>query len=119
MKKNSIHTQAGFKVPCGYFDQLTDRVLENTQDQELQDHAGFKMPEDYLVSLEDRVMSRLGQETRVIPLPVSKTKTMALSSSCHGSFIYWFYNYKWIIYPGQGYFCRSRRPRNYRFLSRC
>ena len=74
MKKNSIHTQAGFKVPCGYFDQLTDRVLENTQDQELQDHAGFKMPEDYLVSLEDRVMSRLGQETRVIPLPVSKTK---------------------------------------------
>ncbi|MFT6799485.1 MAG: hypothetical protein ACJAWA_001615, partial [Nonlabens sp.] len=53
MRNNNIHTQAGFKVPDGYFDQLTDRVLENTQGQDLQDHAGFIMPEDYLLSLED------------------------------------------------------------------
>ncbi|AUC79454.1 hypothetical protein CW736_08735 [Nonlabens sp. MB-3u-79] len=74
MRNNNIHTQAGFKVPDGYFDQLTDRVLENTQDQDLQDHAGFIMPEDYLLSLEDRVMSRLEQQTKVIPLQVSKSK---------------------------------------------
>lgn len=74
MKKNSIHTQAGFKVPDGYFDQLTDRVLEHHQDQELQDHAGFIMPEDYLLTLEDRVMNGIEQQTKVIPLQVSKTK---------------------------------------------
>ena len=74
MRNNNIHTQAGFKVPDGYFDQLTDRVLENTQGQDLQDHAGFIMPEDYLLSLEDRVMSRLEQQTKVIPLQVSKSK---------------------------------------------
>ena len=73
MKKNNIHIQAGFKVPEGYFDQLTDRVLENIQDQESQDqdHAGFKMPEDYLLTLEDRVMNRLEQQTTLIPLQVS------------------------------------------------
>lgn len=74
MRNNNIHTQAGFKVPDGYFDQLTDRVLENTQGQDLQDHAGFIMPEDYLLSLEDRVMSRLEQQIKVIPLQVSKSK---------------------------------------------
>ena len=74
MRNNNIHTQAGFKVPDGYFDQLTDRVLENTQSQDVQDHAGFIMPEDYLLSLEDRVMSRLEQQTKVIPLQVSKSK---------------------------------------------
>jgi hypothetical protein len=74
MRNNNIHTQAGFKVPDGYFDQLTDRVLENTQSQDVQDHAGFIMPEDYLLSLEDRVMSRLEQQTKVNPLQVSKSK---------------------------------------------
>jgi hypothetical protein len=74
MKNNNIHTQAGFKVPDGFFDQLTDRVLEHTQDLESPDHAGFKMPEDYLLTLEDRVMCRIEQQTKVIPLQVSKTK---------------------------------------------
>jgi hypothetical protein len=74
MRNNNIHTQAGFKVPDGYFDQLTDRVLENNQGQDMQDHAGFIMPEDYLLSLEDRVMSRLEQQTKVKPLQVSKSK---------------------------------------------
>jgi hypothetical protein len=74
MRNNNRHTQAGFKVPDGYFDQLTDRVLENNQGQDMQDHAGFIMPEDYLLSLEDRVMSRLEQQTKVKPLQVSKSK---------------------------------------------
>jgi hypothetical protein len=72
MKKNSIHNTAGFKVPDGYLDQLTDRVLQNTQNHELEDQAGFKMPEGYLNVLENRIMSQIATDTKVIPLPTSR-----------------------------------------------
>jgi hypothetical protein len=72
MKKNSIHTTAGFKVPDGYLDQLTERVLQNTQNQEVEDHSGFKIPEGYLKVLEDRIMSQIDTETKIIPLQTSR-----------------------------------------------
>ncbi|WP_213522067.1 hypothetical protein [Nonlabens sp.] len=74
MKKNSIHNQAGFKVPDDYFEQLTDRVLKNTPEQHSENHAGFLIPEDYLMSLEHQIMKSIEQSTEVIPLQVSKTK---------------------------------------------
>lgn len=75
MKKNNIHNKAGFQVPEGYFDQLTERVLENTCDDQVDDHAGFKTPDDYFSSLEGRIMAHVGKETKVLPLHSSNTKT--------------------------------------------
>jgi hypothetical protein len=75
MKKNNIHNKAGFQVPDGYFDQLTDRVLENGCDQKGVEHAGFKTPDDYFSSFEDRVMAQVTEETKVIPLHSSNKKT--------------------------------------------
>lgn len=74
MKKNSIHTQIGFKVPDGYFDKLTDRVLENIPNDVEVEHAGFKIPKDYLGTLEDRIMSQVKEESKVIPLHTSSSK---------------------------------------------
>lgn len=75
MKKNNIHNKAGFQVPDGYFDQLTDRVLENTSDHKIDEHAGFKTPVDYFSSFEERLMVQVTEETKVIPLHSSNTKT--------------------------------------------
>jgi hypothetical protein len=71
MKKNSTHTQAGFEVPEGYLDQLTERVLKITPHQKVPDHAGFKIPEGYLKALEDRIMFQRKAQPKLISLQTS------------------------------------------------
>ncbi|MEO9954931.1 hypothetical protein [Nonlabens sp.] len=78
MKNNNQHTQAGFKVPEGYFDSLTDRVLENTQKDEIVEHAGFSVPKDYFSTLEDRILKEVQEdekEVKVVTLQTSKNNT--------------------------------------------
>lgn len=75
MKKNNIHNKAGFKVPDGYFDQFTDRVLEKTLEHQNEEHAGFKTPDHYFSSLQDRIMQQVTEETKVIPLQSSNNKS--------------------------------------------
>lgn len=73
MRKNEIHNKTGFQIPAGYFDQLTDRVLENVEVKADQIPTGFKVPEDYFEHLENKLMSHLEQETKVVSLLQSQS----------------------------------------------
>lgn len=68
MRKNDIHNKAGFQIPDGYFDQLTDRVLENVPKSNLNKKAGFEVPKDYFDNLDSVLMSHLEHESKVISL---------------------------------------------------
>ena len=52
----------GFNVPEGYFDALTDRVLEQVKKEHIpkaSEDQGFKLPEGYFESIGQRLESRM------------------------------------------------------------
>jgi len=73
MSNKHKHTVSGFKVPDGYFDQLTDRVL-NSIDKEDAQHAGFDVPEAYFEQLHDQVMERL-ENSKVVSITPTSSRT--------------------------------------------
>jgi hypothetical protein len=57
MKKNNKHNDLGFKVPDGYFDNLTDRLLSSHENSSpvVEKHP-FKVPDTYFETLENRIL---------------------------------------------------------------
>ncbi|WP_445382485.1 hypothetical protein [Robiginitalea sp. IMCC43444] len=62
MKPTSKHK--GFTVPEGYFDTLTDRVLDQVKKEHIpktSEDQGFKLPEGYFDTFGERLESRMQQ----------------------------------------------------------
>ena len=61
-----------FKTPPGYFEGLSDRILDKMQDQDfegLPKKEGFTVPDDYFEKVEEDVLSKtVRRETPVIKL---------------------------------------------------
>ena len=55
------YKKEGFKVPEGYFEGLTDRILDRVKEKapDLPKEEGFTLPEGYFDSLNERVQKRL------------------------------------------------------------
>ncbi len=67
--------QLGFKVPKGYFEELTETVLESTSPlAELKKEPAFKVPANYFESLPDLVLERAA------PKPVQERVPEVVSS---------------------------------------
>ncbi|WP_411031964.1 hypothetical protein [Spongiimicrobium sp. 3-5] len=80
--KNSNNKQ-GFKTPDGYFDKLTDKILERTSKvgPSLPKKDGFKVPDDYFENLSAKVAQQVGhKETKVISLWANKKWYLAAAS---------------------------------------
>jgi hypothetical protein len=74
MKRNNLSYKAGFKVPAAYFDQLTDRVLQNVVGKDNLEHAGFKVPQGYIESLEARILVNCDEQSKVVTMIPSSTR---------------------------------------------
>lgn len=60
-----------FKVPEGYFESLSDKIMVSIAQEETSyaQGKGFKVPEDYFVSLNSKILQKLEEgETKVISL---------------------------------------------------
>jgi hypothetical protein len=70
MKK--IPKNTGFKTPEGYFDEVTDRILDRIKNEEgagIPEKDGFVIPEGYMDKMEKEVLSKVKtSETPVISL---------------------------------------------------
>ena len=66
------YKKEGFKLPDGYFEGLTDRILEKVAEDtsSLPKKEGFKVPEGYFDSLNERVSTNIApdEDTKVIRL---------------------------------------------------
>ncbi|MDH3697871.1 MAG: hypothetical protein OER83_04355 [Flavobacteriaceae bacterium] len=61
----------GFKTPEGYFDSLTDRILEKVgkESQSAPENEGFSTPDNYFESFNDKLKARMEpKETKVVQL---------------------------------------------------
>ncbi len=58
------YKKEGFKVPEGYLEGLTDRILNRVKEEapDLPKEEGFNLPEGYFDSLNERVQNRLSEE---------------------------------------------------------
>ncbi len=66
-----ISKEDGFKVPEGYLEGLTDRILDRLKDEspDLPQKDGFEVPEGYFESLNKKVLGQVkGDDTKVIRL---------------------------------------------------
>jgi len=73
----------GFKTPEGYFDNLTDRILDKVgeESQAVPENEGFSMPEGYLESFNDKLKSRMEpKETKVVQMRSYKQYWVAAAS---------------------------------------
>lgn len=69
MKKSNIHTNGGFKIPKGYFENFEDNLLESLPSNEEhsgilsnQIDTGLKTPDGYFDSLEDRLLITIKEQ---------------------------------------------------------
>lgn len=78
-----ISKNDGFKTPEGYFEGLTDRILDKMKDEttDLPKSEGFKVPEGYFDSVNKEILSKLEQpEPKVVRLyPYKKLMYTAAS----------------------------------------
>jgi hypothetical protein len=61
----------GFKTPEGYFDSLTDRILDQVgeESQAVPENEGFGMPDNYFESFNDKLKARMEpKETKVVQM---------------------------------------------------
>lgn len=66
-----ISKQDGFKIPEGYFEGLTDRIMDRVSAEvhDLPKSDGFKAPEGYFDTLSDEILERSKKdETKVVKL---------------------------------------------------
>lgn len=75
-KKLPYNPDSGFKVPENYFDDLTDRLMDNISSieagniphlEEISD-TGFKVPDGYFENFEVQLPPKEEKEAKVIPL---------------------------------------------------
>ncbi|MBT8322251.1 MAG: hypothetical protein KJO94_02125 [Eudoraea sp.] len=66
------YKKEGFKLPEGYFEGLTDRILERVAEDtsDLPEKEGFTVPEGYFDSLNERVRAKTfpGEDPKVVRL---------------------------------------------------
>ncbi len=66
------YKKEGFKLPEGYFEGLTDRILEGIEEDtsKLPDKEGFAVPEGYFDSLDERVRKAISpdEDSKVVRL---------------------------------------------------
>ena len=66
------YKKEGFKLPEGYFEGLTDRILEGIAEDtsKLPDKEGFAVPEGYFDSLDERVRKAISpdEDSKVVRL---------------------------------------------------
>ena len=78
-----ISKNDGFKTPEGYFEGLTERLLEKMKDEsaEIPKSDGFQVPEGYFDAVDKEILSKLDQpESRVVRLyPYKKLLYTAVS----------------------------------------
>ena len=78
-----ISKNDGFKTPDGYFEGLTDRILDKmkNESEDLPKTEGFQVPEGYFDSLNKEILSNLDQpEPKVVKLyPYKKLIYTAVS----------------------------------------
>jgi hypothetical protein len=79
MKKNDLNKikSTGFKAPKGYFDEISDRVMNRVHDgneMELPSSDGFKVPANYFEGLENHILYKVKEDkvSRVLPLNSNK-----------------------------------------------
>ena len=68
---NDWKKHKGFKTPEGYFEGLTDKIMDKLSEEErsIPENDGFGVPENYFESLNDRIKDQLGpKETKVVQL---------------------------------------------------
>jgi hypothetical protein len=75
MSNDKENNRSGFKVPAGYFEQLTDKVMSEVEKSRWSDPAGFRMPEGYMDDLTDQVM-RSVQDNAKEPQVISMNSTV-------------------------------------------
>ena len=66
-----ISKQDGFKIPDGYFEGLTDRIMDRVSEEVhgLPKSDGFQTPEGYFDTLSDQILERSKKEdTKVVKL---------------------------------------------------
>lgn len=82
MKKIPKHN--GFKTPEGYFDQVTDRILDRVKNEEgtgIPEKDGFTIPEGYMEKVQKEVLSKVTTpETRVISLRAYRKHLLVAAS---------------------------------------
>lgn len=72
-----------FKVPEGYFDSLTSRIMDKvaTENTAFQGKDGFLVPEGYMDTFSEKVLQRLEQgETKILPIRTYKKYYYAVAS---------------------------------------
>ncbi|NNF32789.1 MAG: hypothetical protein HKN68_01685 [Saprospiraceae bacterium] len=72
--------RTGYQVPNGYFDELTDKIMDRV---DIPTYDDTDLPESYFESLPDRIMSRTGTEEssgRVVKMSGWK-KYMSIAAS--------------------------------------
>ena len=66
------YKKEGFRLPEGYLEGLTDRILERVAEDtsDLPDKEGFAVPEGYFDSLNERVRTNIapGEDPKVVRL---------------------------------------------------
>jgi hypothetical protein len=75
--------KSGFKVPDGYFDTFTGKLLETLREQEahLPKYDGFSVPDGYFESLDERLRDKISLPAdRVIPLQAYKKYFLAAAA---------------------------------------
>ena len=64
----------GYKTPEGYFDSLSDRIMERMEEDPLglPKKEGFQVPDGYFDSLEQKILDKVDKpEPNVMPKAIS------------------------------------------------
>ncbi|MCK0189265.1 hypothetical protein [Arenibacter sp. F20364] len=82
---NKLNKNNSFKVPDGYFDTLSGKIMDKVAKEEtsMPPSEGFKVPEGYFENLNDKLLGQLQNtalETKVIPLKSFKKHYLAAAS---------------------------------------
>ncbi|NND15763.1 MAG: hypothetical protein HKN89_05520 [Eudoraea sp.] len=73
----------GFKTPEGYFDSLTDRIMDKIGEEShsIAENEGFKTPEGYFEAFNDKLKGRLEvKETKVVQIRSYRNYWVAAAS---------------------------------------
>lgn len=59
LDRTSKDQRAGFEVPNGYFDTLSEQIMSQVKIDQSQQHAGFEVPADYFTELNNRILQHV------------------------------------------------------------
>ena len=81
MKKENLNSikNTGFKVPEGYFDDVSMNVLNKIggmEKEELPATHGFKTPNNYFDEIESKVLAKASEDSQTKVIPIYKRKAL-------------------------------------------